>query len=70
MTYWENKTTMFAIDGLKVISAIGKNKMKFETRDYETIDWETLTEISRKKFMARHSEVKEYINELNEKFNQ
>ena len=69
MTFWENKQNMYAIDGLTVVSAVSKSQLKFVTCKYETINWDTLTEISREQFYARHTEVKNYINEVNEKFN-
>lgn len=70
MTYWESKTRVFAIDGLKVVSCIVKNQLKFVSAEYSSIDWTALEEISRAKFDAFRLEAIELANEKNYKFNQ
>lgn len=71
MTYWESKTRVYAIDGLTVVSCIEKSSLKFkQSVEYSTIDWTSLTEITKQQFGAIRIEAIKILNEINYKFNQ
>lgn len=69
MTYWESKTRVYAIDGLRVVSCIVKSSLKFTAVEYSNIDWTALEEISKAKFDAFRLEAIELMNDKNRGFN-
>lgn len=70
MTYWESKTRVYAIDGLKVVSCIDKRNLKFVSVEYSSIDWTALEEIRKSEFEIFRTKAIELMNEKNYKFNQ
>ena len=68
MTYIENTKYMMAIDGLTIVSAINKHKMKLCKRHYHLIDWSSYDVISKERYNTVLAEVRELMNELNRGF--